>query len=81
MTPQEAYSAFQKKHKKLTVTECIDYDKDHYVFVAVENPNEPDYSDPYYAVNKRNGEVSFFSPAGDIEAWVDAIETRSVKWK
>lgn len=80
MTPQEAYAAFNKKYSKLTVTECIDYDKDHYVFVAVENPNEVDYGDPYYGVNKRNGEVSYFAP-DDIEEWLDACEERSVSWK
>lgn len=80
MTPQEAYKLFIKKHGNLTVTECIDYGK-YYVFVAVEDPEKVDISDPYYAVDKKTGEVGYFSPAGDIEKWVAACVNNGCDWK
>ena len=81
MTPQEAYRFFTKKHKGLIVTECIDYSPTHYIFVAVADLENFDFSDPYYAVDKRSGLVTYFTPMEDLDKWFEACEKRSANWK
>ena len=69
---------FKKKHPNLTVTMVIDYDKDHYVVEALKDSTKVDYSDPFYGVNKHTGQVSYFTPAFDLDAFTDALENKVI---
>lgn len=44
---------------ELTVNKILDWDKDRYVIVA-PHKNKFDEMDPYYSVNKHNGEIRPF---------------------
>ena len=78
MNYKQAIIAFRKKFPKLTVTRCIDYDKEHYVVEALENVNVPNYNSPYYGVDKRTGKITGFIPAFDIEGFNEAVVKRTV---
>lgn len=72
MTAKEAANNLRKIHNKLTVTSCKDYDSNYYIFTALEDPNEIDYNCPMYAVNKRTGKVTYFTPMEDLDKFLDA---------
>lgn len=44
---------------ELVVNKILDWDKEHYVIVAPHR-NKLDELDPYYSVNKHNGEIRPF---------------------
>ena len=64
---KEAVQRFQKANPDLTVTRAGDWDADWYVLEAVKEPGKPDYSDPFYGVNKHTGQITGFSPAGNFQ--------------
>lgn len=67
---------FKASHKNLIITTIIDYDNKYLVVEAVEDINVKDYNDPLFAIEKRTGKVSHFSPAFDFEKFFDATENR-----
>lgn len=80
MTATEAYVFFKRKHPDLIVKECCLYDSKYYIFTALKPGEEVDYNDPFYAVNAKNGVVSYFCPTDDIDKW-NAARRRQVKWR
>lgn len=66
INPKQAAAIFKKKYPKLVITACVEL-PNHWLFTALENPNEVDYNDPYYAVRKRDGVISSYSPFDDID--------------
>lgn len=73
INPRQAASILRKKHPELTITECVEL-PNHWLFTAVENPNETDYNDPFYAIEKRSGKVCSYSPFDDIDNFNNAKE-------
>lgn len=68
ITEEKALSIFSEKYPKLTVTKIVDYDKTHFVICAIQDmKNMFEELDPFYAVDKINGRITYFSPAGDLE--------------
>ena len=78
MSVTKAIKSFLAKFPKLTVVRCVDYDNEHYVIEAVKDVNAVDYNDPFYAVDKRNGEVTLFVPGLDLDAFFEAVENRTL---
>ena len=78
ITSQEAMKTFESKNPKLTITMCIDYDKNHYVIEAVENLDSSEPNGSFYGVDKRNGEITGFVPALDLDEFFDAMDNRTV---
>lgn len=70
--------AFKKNNRSLQVTTVIDYDDKYLLIEAVEDTTQRDYNDPLYAVEKKTGKVSHFSPAFDFEKFFDALENRII---
>lgn len=66
ISPKQAAGILRKKHPELTITECLELPK-HWLFTAVEDPNVPDYDDPFYAIRKSDGIVCSYSPFDDID--------------
>lgn len=66
IVPKQAASLLKKKFPKLVITECVELPS-HWLFTALEDPNDIDYNDPFYAVRKSDGVISSYSPFDDIE--------------
>lgn len=75
---EQLISMFNALHKDLTVTAIIDYTRDLYVVEAVRSTSEPDYSDPYYVIEKKTGRTSTFYPMTDLDNFIRAAETRTI---
>ena len=78
MTVGEAIKRLKAKYPKLHVIDGCDYDKDHYMFTAVEDPNKVDYNDPYYAVNKKSGLIYSVDPTADLAKFSRAYYERNL---
>lgn len=81
---KEAYKIFKKAHPDLTVVEAALYDNKYYMFVALKDPNVPEFNDPYYAIDKNTGELYNFTPTRNLEKFYKAfrehpIDVRSLK--
>lgn len=64
----EAREIFEEQNPELTITKIVDYDNQSYVLCAVKDPdNSFDEMDPFYSVDKRTKEISWFSPMLDLE--------------
>lgn len=74
----EAVNLMQKMYPELTITEGCEFDG-KYVFTAVRNPRETDFSDPYYAVDRSDGGIHRFSPSDRIEEFFEALVKHPVK--
>lgn len=79
MTAQEAHDIFKKANPKLTITEMLNYSDKYYVITALENPNENDFNDPYFAVDKKTGKITRYFPMDDFENFIDARQHRQVR--
>ena len=73
---QKLIDTFKSSHVNLTVTTIIDYDNKYLVVEAVEDINKKDYNDPLYAIEKKTGIVTHFSPAFDFDKFFEATENR-----
>ena len=73
INPKQAAEILKKKYQKLTITECVELPK-HWLFTAVENPDIPDYDDPFYAIRKSDGVVCSYSPLDDLDNFSQAKE-------
>lgn len=80
MTTNEAYKKLKKKHPDLNVKGCYVYDDVYYIFHALPKGVKNDYDDPFYAVHRSTGKVTYFCPTDDLTKWVDAMQ-RPVEWK
>lgn len=68
MNEEAAMELFSSQFKNLTIRKIVSWDKDTYVLCAVENPDDSgDEMDPFYAIDKNTGAISWFSPMEDIE--------------
>ncbi len=68
MSIEEAERIFKKKYPDLVITKTVDYDSAHYVICAVKDyDNRYSELDPFYAVDKKSKQITYFSPAGDLE--------------
>lgn len=81
ISPKEAIARFSKKYEGLTITNAVDYNDDWYILTAVESPNETSYSNPYYAVSKKDGTIASFYPAAEIAQYFKAVRERSIDLK
>jgi hypothetical protein len=79
ITPTEAVNLLKRKEPKLTITGMADYNSAYYLISAQENAKEPDYSGNYFAVNKRSGAISYYTPGADFDNFFDAINNRRIK--
>lgn len=64
-TKKRIKTLFLADYPKLVVQQIIDWDKDRYVVVA-PHKGRTDELDPYYSVNKHNGEIRPFYVGEDI---------------
>lgn len=78
ITPSEAITKVRKKEPKLTITGMADYSSKYYLISAAEDISKPDYSGNYYAVDKNNGSVSYYTPGADFDKFFDAINNRQI---
>lgn len=78
ITPTEAVNKVKKKEPGLTVVGMADYSSKYYLISAVVDPSKPDYSGNYYAVNKHDGSISYYTPGADFDNFFDAINNRSI---
>lgn len=76
---KKAYALLKEKFPKRTVTEAAEYDNRFWVFVAVEDPNQMDFGNPFYLVDKRSGEIHNFSPVNDPNKFNDAFLNRGIE--
>lgn len=76
INPRQAASILHKKYPKFTIMKCVEL-PNHWLFTALEDPNTPDYNDPFYAVRKTDGVIGSYSPFDDIDNFNNA---RSVKF-
>lgn len=76
MSPYDAAKAVKKVEPSRTPTYVCDYDSSTYVVTALLNPKKPEYSDPFWSVDKKTGKVSRFSPASDLERFGEAMNKR-----
>lgn len=81
MITNEAYKIFKKAHPDLEVRACCFYDNRYFIFTALPKGVEIDYNDPFYAVDKKTGIVSNFSPAGNIAKWAEAMRLHQKNWR
>lgn len=73
---QKLIDSFRTSHNNLTITTVIDYDNKYLVVEALEDTDKKDYNDPLYAIEKRTGKVTHFSPAFDFDKFFEATEKR-----
>ncbi len=78
ITPSEALNKLKKKEPLLTIVGMVDYSSKYYLISAVENPNMPNFSGNYYAVDKRTGAISYYTPGADFDNFFDAINNRVI---
>lgn len=78
ISPSEALNKLKKKEPSLTITGMVDYSSKYYLIAAVEDPSKPDYSGNYYAVDKNNGSISYYTPGADFDNFFDAINNRQI---
>lgn len=76
ITLSDAQQYLKRKHPSRTITMSLDYDRDWYLFMAVEDPNSIDYDSPWYAVNKSTGSVRSFNPIDQLEKFTEALYNR-----
>lgn len=69
---------FKKIYPKLTITLIVNYSVGYFIIEAVEDPSHNTSYDSLYAVNKKNGRITSFTPAENPDAWVDAVEKRTL---
>lgn len=75
---KEAMSLFRKKFPELTITRAAVYDDTYYIVEALKNPNEVDYSDPYYVIDKNTGKISGFLPTDNLARFHAAFRDNSI---
>lgn len=74
ISAKEAYYLLKKKHPELTIIEASLYDKEWYLFLAVEDPNaKENFSDPFYLVNKNTKEIKPFVPMTNMRKYNESI--------
>ena len=78
ISSNESIKLFKSKNPNLTVTRCMDYDKNHYVVEAVENIDSSEPNGSFYGIDKRNGKITGFIPALDLDEFFDAIDNRTI---
>lgn len=71
ITVKQAADVLRKAHPERTIVECREL-SGHWLFTALEDPNEPDYNDPFYAIGKKDGKIYSYSPFDDIDNFNDA---------
>lgn len=79
---EEAKKIFKKKYPDLTITESCELHSGgnvYFLFTAVKDPNKTDYSDPYYAVNVKDGKIYNYVPFADFENYSDAVKNRKIE--
>ena len=74
-SPKEASKILMQKHKNTKLVDCIEYE-DCYIFCGVE----PSGYRNYYSVDKKTGRIEYYSPAGEIDKFINAIENHRVNW-
>lgn len=74
----DAIKLVKKAEPDRTATAVCDYDPQFYIVTALADPKKPDDNDPFYKVNKKTGEVTWFTPAEDISKFGEAMNKRLV---
>lgn len=78
ITPSEALNKLKKKEPSVTPVGMVDYSSKYYLISATEDPNKPDFSGNYYAVDKSTGAISYYTPGADFDNFFDAINNRVI---
>jgi len=76
VSPKEAYNKVVKANPGMSIISSVNYNQDYYVFALAKDSKNPGYDSPYYAVNKKTGEIVGFVP-DDLIEYLDAVEKRS----
>ncbi len=71
ISPKQAAIRLKNRYPKLTITSCVELPK-YWLFTAVEDPNVPDYDDPFYAIRKSDGVICSYSPLDDLDNFSSA---------
>jgi hypothetical protein len=78
---REAADLLVKTHPHLTVETCALYDKETYLFEAVESKEDVDYADPFYLVNRNNGSIRQISPLENLQKFMTAMRENKIRLK
>ena len=79
ISAMEAADLLKKKHPNLTIATCALYDKETYLFEAVENKEDVDYNDPFYLVNRKTRTIRKFSPFENLQKYLKAIRQNTIR--
>lgn len=73
----DAFKKLKREHPEVYVKARFDYSPDCYCFVATKKGEEGREMDPFFAVNKRTGEVNRFSPTEDYPTFLKILQRTS----
>ena len=73
MTIAEARTILQKKFPGKVIKKAADFDKDNFIFIAMDKGHTTEVSDPNYLVNKKTGSVRQFNPLEDLDKFIAAV--------
>lgn len=78
MTTEEIIKKFKVKFPTNTVSLIVDYDAESYVVCCMENGLSEDYNNPYYIIDKKNGEISGFSVPHNLTKFMQAADKNTI---
>lgn len=78
LTYKQAAAVLLKKYPQKKITMAIDYDSKWFIFMAVDDENSIDLDSPFYAVNKRTGDIRTYSPVDDLDNYTNAVQNRMI---
>lgn len=78
---KEAADLLIKAYPHLTVETCALYDKETYLFEAVESKSDVDYADPFYLVNRNNRTIRQISPLENLQKFTTAMRDNKIRLK
>lgn len=72
---KELIKSFEKQRPNTTVEKIVDFDEDHYIVFAPDGDNDMDC---WYGMNKSDNKAVNFFLANDLNAFIDAVENRTI---
>ena len=73
MTIGEARGVLQKKFPDKVIKKAAEYDKDNFIFIAMDKGHDTEVSDPNYLVNKKTGSIRQFNPMENLDKFIAAV--------
>lgn len=76
MTVNEIIKIMQEKAPGRTVVAIADLNSEMYVITAVKDPNKVDYTNPMFALSKKEHAIRSYSPLENLDEYTDAMDNR-----